>query len=286
MTAPTSTSSRERLRSGAAMAAVAVLAAVGSSDWAHAAPARPQSQAATPPAVQPSQTAEELARQAAAVAQRGDMALAAKMFHAAFRLSQSDWAYLYSAARAEQLAGDIDAARRDYRQFLKEAPADHALRARAKKYAEEVEIKYAEAQQAQQAEQLKLAAAARKRSEANDSAKTLRVVGWVALGVGTVGLGAGAWSYAAASAERADLEKLATPPPQDLIRAISYAEAQSRADAIRGDLRLGSGLMAGGIAMLALGTWLVWPAQPGDSPAPAVAVGLSGQPSVQLGWSF
>lgn len=286
MTAPTSTSSPARPRAGAVMAAVAVLAAVGPQVWASAAHAKPPAQGAAPPAAQPSQTAEELARQAAAVAQRGDMALAAKMFHAAFRLSQSDWAYLYSAARAEQLAGDIDAARRDYRQFLKEAPADHALRARAKKYAEEVEIKYAEAQQAQQAEQLKLAAAARKRSEANDSAKTLRVVGWVALGVGTVGLGAGAWSYAAASAERADLEKLATPPPQDLIRAISYAEAQSRADAIRGDLRLGSGLMAGGIAMLALGTWLVWPAQPGDSPAPAVAVGLSGQPSVQLGWSF
>ncbi len=286
MTAPTSTSSRERLRAPALIIAAAVLASAGPSVWAHAAPARPQAPAATPPAVQPSQTAEELARQAAAVAQRGDMALAAKMFHAAFRLSRSDWAYLYSAARAEQLAGDIEAARRDYKQFLKEAPPDHALRARAKKYAEEVEIKYDEAMQAQQTEQLKLAAAARKRSDANDSAQALRVVGWVALGVGAVGLGVGAWGYAAASAERSDLEALTTPPPQEPIRAISYAEAQSRADSIRGDLRLGSGLMAGGVALLAVGGWLVWPTRAGSSPAPTVAVALSGRPSVQLGWSF
>lgn len=286
MTAPTSTSSHGRVRANALIFAVAVIAAAGPSDWAHAAPARPQAPGAAPPAVQPSQTAEELARQAAAVAQRGDMALAAKMFHAAFRLSPLDWAYLYSAARAEQLAGDIDAARRDYKQFLKEAPPDHALRARAKKYAEEVEIKYGEAMQAQQMEQQKLAAAARKRSDANDSAKTLRVAGWVALGVGAVGLGVGAWGYAVASAERADLEALTTPPPQEPIRAISYAEAQSRAEAIRGDLRLGSGLMAGGVALLAVGGWLAWPAKTSNSPAPSVALALSGQPSVQLGWSF
>jgi hypothetical protein len=89
-----------------------------------------------------------------------------------------------------------------------------------------------------------------------------------------------------ASAERADLEALTTPPPQEPIRAISYAEAQSRAEAIRGDLRLGSGLMAGGVALLAVGGWLAWPAKTSNSPAPSVALALSGQPSVQLGWSF
>lgn len=75
--------------------------------------------------------AKDLGVLAAQRAKELQFGFAAKLFHEAFHLDPTGWRYLYSAARCEQLDGDLAQAASDYDAFLDGAPADHGLRAKA-----------------------------------------------------------------------------------------------------------------------------------------------------------
>lgn len=227
--------------------------------------------------------AEALAAQAAVVAKGGQIALAGQMFHAAFKLNASAWEYLYSAARAEQLAGDIPGARRDYARYLGGAPQDHALRPRAEKYAAEVEEAHEAAEREARARRRVEMARERELAETG-GADYRRTGGWATVAIGALSTGVGLWMYGGARGRKSDLEARASPAADGVIRAISYREAQAEADVIRGDLRLGGAVLGAGAAIAALGGWLVWSAKDDAAPVPAVGVGRGG--SMTFAWSF
>ena len=85
-----------------------------------------------------------------------------------------------------------------------------------------------------------------------------RVLGWIALGVGAAAAGGGAWVYSGARGRKADLEAKTTTKNGGPIYAISYQEARTEAEAIRGDLWLGGVGLGAGAALLAAGGWLIW----------------------------
>ncbi len=79
--------------------------------------------AATPKAQQ--EEAAALSRLAAKRAESGEFAKAAEMFHEAYRIDAGYPGYLYSAARAEEKAGMLAEAERDYTKFIDVAPKGH-----------------------------------------------------------------------------------------------------------------------------------------------------------------
>lgn len=87
------------------------------------------------PADEPTQSIRErgieIARVAKSRARAKNFALAAQLFREAYRVDRAEWSYLFSAARCEQLGGDLKQAQQTYQRFLDIAPTDHALRGRA-----------------------------------------------------------------------------------------------------------------------------------------------------------
>ncbi len=73
----------------------------------------------------------EIAAVAKARAKAGSFKLAAQMFHEAFKIDGTEWSYLFSAGRCEQLGGQLVASEATYTRFLQVAPGGHALRDRA-----------------------------------------------------------------------------------------------------------------------------------------------------------
>ncbi len=73
----------------------------------------------------------EIAAIAKARAKAGSFKLAAQMFHEAFKIDATEWSYLFSAGRCEQLGGQLVASEATYTRFLQVAPGGHALRDRA-----------------------------------------------------------------------------------------------------------------------------------------------------------
>ncbi len=228
-----------------------------------------------------------MAKQAAALARDGKLALAAQMFHAAFDLNPSAWGYLYSAARAEHLAGDASAARRDYARYLAGAPADHPVRARAARYAKALapprpaapaSVEKPEkppprgADPAAATTAPKPAASEASTGDAGSAAPTRgsesgigaradgglfsrRTAGWAALGAGAVGAAVGGWLLADALGRSADLEGRTSAPAGEKIVGISHAEAQDEAAAIAMDTRISGAVVGVGVALAATGGW-------------------------------
>jgi len=204
------------------------------------------------------QRAENLALQAAMVAKEGKLGLAAEMFHQAFAINQTAWAYLYSAARAEQLSDQIKAARRDYKRFLDDAPAAHPLRGRATRYAKAVEHAYQRATRRAEVKRQRAATAVRERQAANRALGYRRIAGWITVGLGAATAATGAWLYSSARSRKADLEKKTTTSGGAPIRLISYQEAQNEANDVRSELRIGGAVVGVSAAVLAVGGWMVW----------------------------
>ncbi|MCO4763795.1 MAG: hypothetical protein KC502_19940 [Myxococcales bacterium] len=73
----------------------------------------------------------ELAKVARSRAKAKSFALAAQMFHEAYNIDRTEWSYLFSAGRCEQLAKQFDKAERSYARYLNVSPTDHKLRQRA-----------------------------------------------------------------------------------------------------------------------------------------------------------
>jgi len=91
---------------------------------------------ADPPARQ--QEALSLSQRALDAYLAGDFARAALLYAQAWRTWPGELLYLYNAARAEQRAGQFEAAERDYQQFIDEAPPDHVELDKARQHLAEV----------------------------------------------------------------------------------------------------------------------------------------------------
>ena len=71
-------------------------------------------------------------------AKAGNYALCADLYVQAYRIDPSFLGYLYSAARCQQKAGKLDDSERNYRVYLKRAPPDDELVARARQHLNEI----------------------------------------------------------------------------------------------------------------------------------------------------
>ncbi len=98
------------------------------------------------------QAAAAMAAKAAAAFQAGDLARSAQFYLQAFREDPSEPAYLYSAARAEHMAGHLDRAEDQYRQFLTTPGADPTRSEHARGYLHDLAVVRADAR-ATEAEQ-------------------------------------------------------------------------------------------------------------------------------------
>jgi hypothetical protein len=89
-------------------------------------------------AIDAKKAALNLAKAAAGAYEGGDMIKAARLYMEAFRTDAAEPNYLYSAARAEQAAGQSEHADQHYRQFIATPGADKERVSRAKGYLDEL----------------------------------------------------------------------------------------------------------------------------------------------------
>lgn len=239
----------------------------------------------------PSQKDRAKARQLAVVAKERAKAkrfdLAAEMFHEAFAMNPTAWAFLFSAARCEQLDGKLTTAKRDYTRYLSYSKGDHGLRVRAQGFLKEVEADV----------EKKRAAAAAERDEetAKDAAKTANeaakqadidakrsaeaqqriqsangssTLSYALLGGGGLGLGIGAFMLVKASSDKDDLDaRLATVGDGGKITGITAAEAQELQDGADLSRTIGAVAIATGAVLAGAAGYLLagGPASPAAS---------------------
>ena len=106
------------------------------------------SSAATPAfaALDPVRAARAMAEQGTKAYESADFARAAQLYHEAFRTDPSQTVYLYSAARAEHVGGQLDRALQHYQQFAQTAGANAGLATKANAYIDEVHRAQVDAQ--------------------------------------------------------------------------------------------------------------------------------------------
>jgi hypothetical protein len=244
------------------LAAVLCTAVLGFSGHAHA-------------ANKPSNKAVAKARQLAVVAKERAKAkrfdLAAEMFHEAFVMNPNAWAFLFSAARCEQLHGVLDDAKRDYTRYLSYSKGDHGLRARAQGFLMEVEAalmkrKAAKAQavddQATAQAQADSAAEAKRKETGSKGAQAAltsnNTKAYALLGVGGAALGVGAFLLVKAAGDQSDLDaKMATLGAGGKITGITLEQAQELQDSAELSRNLGVGALITGAVVAGVGGYLL-----------------------------
>jgi len=199
-------------------------------------------------------------------------AVAASMFHEAYKIDPETHGYLYSAARAAHKAKDWAAAEKDYRKFIANAPGDHPFMANANRHLGTVVA----ARQAHAKE--KKAEEAVAREKAADKAKAAPVV---AKKSAPAGGGPGAASYAALGGgallaiggavvlvmRSGDADQLNS----DLdAGSIAEKDAQEQLDSINTRGTLGYGLIGAGVVAAGVGAYLLMSAP--DKTASALGV--------------
>ncbi len=235
--------------------------------------------------------AAALSQVAAAKNEAGDFKLCAEFYHQAYRTDPTFLGYLFSAARCEQKAGDLDAAERDFRQFLARAPKEDELVAKASAYLDEI---LAERQKARPVDKQ---APADKPAPVEPPAAVTPVqapsqtppssgngLGWAVLGGGAALAAVGAYLVADGLAARAALEDDLALPQGGIITKLSPSEARDRESSYRTRLGLGGGLVGLGVAALGAGVWLLVRTPSDVAVAPALLPsGQAGRSVVGLG---
>lgn len=215
-------------------------------------PSRPAR--AEPPARQ--QEALSLSQRALDAYLAGDFARAALLYAQAFRTWPGELLYLYNAARAEQRAGQLETAERDYQQFVDEAPPDHVELEKARAHLAEVRA----ARNAATPSPKATAPASAKPSPAPrvdpvvprsqpapPSTSAARSTGAVVLLVGGVGLAIGGGVLlAGAAGDQSVLDGKLAQVKDGGIVGIDHATAASEQAAINGRIYTGWALVAGG----------------------------------------
>lgn len=97
-------------------------------------------------ALDPVRAARAMAEQGTKAYESADFARAAQLYHEAYRTDPSQTVYLYSAARAEHVGGQLDRALQHYSQFTQAAGANAGLVTKANAYIVEVHRAQVDAQ--------------------------------------------------------------------------------------------------------------------------------------------
>lgn len=246
----------------------------------------------------PKEEAAAISQVADAKNTAGDYAMCGDLFQQAYRTDPSYLGYLFSAARCEQKAGQLDAAERDFRLFLARCPQTDKLVEKAKKFLDEI------------LEERKKVAVAKVEPSKPDPAKpdptrpdlpapgpgaagaaatgtapagtaagavdaglrkgarepAPRLAPWAATLGGAAVLVAGGAVMAVGLSQRADLRDQLTPSsPGGLIVGVTPQEARSRQSAAQNWVTAGAVGIGLGAVALGLGAWWL---SSGGQPAP------------------
>ncbi|MCB9740240.1 MAG: hypothetical protein H6747_13350 [Deltaproteobacteria bacterium] len=183
---------------------------------------------------------------------------AAQLYRAAADADPDDPAYGYNAARAAQLAGQLEAAEAGFVATLRHGGATATMRQQAQRHLDEVRAA------------LSAVHAARKRPTAGTSpvgpaagptatdGSTRRTVGWVLLASGALlGIGSGI-VFSGALGEQSSLDAaLAVRDGNGKIVGIDPTTASQRQNDINADYALGWGLAGGAVAGVGIGVVLL-----------------------------
>ncbi|MBM4342261.1 MAG: hypothetical protein FJ100_02665 [Deltaproteobacteria bacterium] len=222
--------------------------------------------------------AAAISQVATAKHQAGEFGLCAEFFHQAYDKDPTYLPYLFSAARCLHKKGDLDAAERDYRQFLARSPKGAQLVDKAQEYLDQLlearkHFKGARPDDPKTGAPQPADAVAKPADAPLPATPTVALVappsapperpmagrekaGWAAVGLGVISLGAGAWALASAASERAALHQDLAPADSKLVLAISRSDAEARAARIGTRTTLGAVATGAGAVLAAAGAWL------------------------------
>ncbi len=248
------------------------------------------------------------AEQAAAVSlaartkyKEGNYKTCAAMYREAFTMDPAQVGYLYSAALCAQKAGNLEAAQRDYQKVLGLQKSDDPYAAKARKHIGEVRAaliakqradaarrraewqrKQAAAKAERKRKAAAAAAAARKRAADAKKGATARPswyrpVGWGSVGVGIVAAGLGGWLLVDGMSAVETLQgQLDDTDAHGKIVGIHRDQALTDEAAARDQQKLGGGILAAGVVVAAVGTYLLQPAAPAKTPRRATLAPAAG----------
>ncbi|GEM_PF-2634357 len=175
-------------------------------------------------------------------AKGGNYRAAAQLFGLASTLDPTDWSFVYSVARAEQLGGRYELSKKHYDRFFAGVTTKHPLYAKAKTHSAKLPSLIADRKA--------VAAASAKRKTLD---QRWRAVGWAGIGGGLALAAAGGWLLAGGlSAQRSLEARLAEENGDSQIVGIDYATAATEGKRISGELTAGAiGLGVGAAAAIA-----------------------------------
>lgn len=224
---------------------------------------------------------------AAAKNQASDFGMCAELYQQAYHKDPSFLGYLFSAARCEQKAGDLDAAERDFRLFLARNPKGDKLSDKAQQFLDEI------------LEERKKAPLPKKevkdpKDPGVDKVPPLDPVKPEVVAPAPTPSHAGAWATTIGGAVlavgggvltwtgfglKSDLTATLAHPPDALILNSSPTEARADESAYRTRIAAGAGVAVVGVAAVGLGYWLFGR----DAPPVTVAPTLNGL-TFQFAW--
>lgn len=268
--------------------------------------------------------AAAISQVAGAKAKAGEFALCAALFHQAYAKDPGYLAYLFSAARCAQKAGELDGAERDFRTYLARCPKGDKLAEKAEQYLAEILEERKKAPPAVATPPQETAGAASPKGEpkaaaerpagtekpagapppevpapvekiADSTPKTAAVLRaepspsrgglWLALG-GVALMAGGAALWAQGQSQASELDGQLSGRGDGLVLNQSYAEAMGRQDDANRAIGLGLGVAVVGALLTGAGSWW-WLKAPADS-AGIASVRLGPGPAamgVSLQWA-
>lgn len=248
--------------------------------------------------------AESKAAEAEKAMRQGELRLAAQLFHDAFALAPGRWDWLFKAAMAEQAAGDLEAAERDYAAYVQHAPDQAEDRKQAQVRLETLRrpapLPVAETKKPPQpatgpeptappAEVTPVTAptaaagavpAVVRAPQAEPAIE--RWLAWSAVGGGLALVAGGLALYAAQGEERATLDSAMAHQKDGKITGIGYDAYSAQRDSLNSAYRNAALLSGAGVVAGGLGVWLLL-----REPVKTVQVGPGpGGPGLSLAWGF
>lgn len=184
----------------------------------------------------------------------GEFTLCGNLYQQAYRTDPSFLGYLFSAARCEQKAGDLDAGERDFRLFLARSPSGDDLNEKAQQFLDEILDVRRKAVAAKAAEPVVPPVVPVPTVNRVDPPG--HGLAWTSLIGGGVLVAAGGLLVANGLALRTDLETALVHKDGGLIADSTPEAARASESTYRTRLALGAGLATAGVAAIGVGVWL------------------------------
>ncbi|MCO4760961.1 MAG: hypothetical protein KC502_05615 [Myxococcales bacterium] len=214
---------------------------------------------------------------AVARARAGDFKTCAMLFHQAWIMHPAERGYLYSAARCEQKAGQLDKAYINYGRYLESASAGDSLAAKAKKHRTEIEVARGDktgaattaapqtataptSEPANKSPTTKPAAGVTGQSQPGPSRiGPSQLVPWSAVGGGTALAAVGLWLALGAADDIRALEgrlaKTTGAGDDEVIVGTTYEDAKADQDSANVRSAAGMAMMGVGAVAIGYGVW-------------------------------